>query len=389
MGAARGSDPVRAADAQRAASPQYYLLANVLKACEDKTFPGAIVAGMASPWGQAVSAGDPENTYFGSYREVFARDLYEAWTGLIADGDSPPPAPHAVPVRAPAAARRLDAPQQPGQRQAGARLVRGAARRSGLPDPDGRPLGLDRRLALRHHISAAADSWSGTVRPSARSAGRSRAATHPRPSRPRSPGLVAAAESPSQRRRRFGACAWAWPTTTSAPSRAGRSRRTGRCRADPYFIRLSKTGDPNAAISYNVGNGGPTLDQRTVIDAGFLELPARRAAGQRSGRGQPHSRSSTPPSRISTPSGDGFHRYNGDGYGDAASDGHPWAPSGRAPVLGPALSVERGEYLLLLFGGLSTCALLSADGDFASGIGLIPEQFWDCPSWRPPPSAPI
>src|SRR5213078_1534353 len=40
----------------------------------------------------------------------------------------------------------------------------------------------------------------------------------------------------------------------------------------PYFIRLSKTGDPNAAISYNLGNGGPTLDQRQVIDAGFLEL---------------------------------------------------------------------------------------------------------------------
>ncbi len=65
----------------------YYLNANVLKASEDKTFPGAIVAGLASPWGQAVSAGDPNNTYFGSYREVFARDLYEAWTGLMADGD--------------------------------------------------------------------------------------------------------------------------------------------------------------------------------------------------------------------------------------------------------------------------------------------------------------
>ena len=37
--------------------------------------------------GQAISAGDPANTYFGSYREVFARDLYEAWTGLVADGD--------------------------------------------------------------------------------------------------------------------------------------------------------------------------------------------------------------------------------------------------------------------------------------------------------------
>ena len=66
---------------------QYYASANVIKASEDKTFPGAIVAGLASPWGQAVSAGDPANTYFGSYREVFARDLYEAWTGLIADGD--------------------------------------------------------------------------------------------------------------------------------------------------------------------------------------------------------------------------------------------------------------------------------------------------------------
>ena len=65
----------------------YYLSANVIKASEDKTFPGAIVASLASPWGQAVSAGDPANTYFGSYREVFARDLYESWTGLVAAGD--------------------------------------------------------------------------------------------------------------------------------------------------------------------------------------------------------------------------------------------------------------------------------------------------------------
>ena len=59
----------------------------MLKASEDKTFPGAIVASLASPWGQAVSAGDPANTYFGSYREVFARDLYETFTGLVAAGD--------------------------------------------------------------------------------------------------------------------------------------------------------------------------------------------------------------------------------------------------------------------------------------------------------------
>jgi glucoamylase len=37
--------------------------------------------------GQAVSAGDPNNTYFGSYREVLARDLYETFTGLLLVGD--------------------------------------------------------------------------------------------------------------------------------------------------------------------------------------------------------------------------------------------------------------------------------------------------------------
>jgi glucoamylase len=69
---------------------RYYLSANVLKASEDKTYPGAVVASLASPWGQSVPAGVAANgqpSYFGSYREVFARDVYEAFTGLMADGD--------------------------------------------------------------------------------------------------------------------------------------------------------------------------------------------------------------------------------------------------------------------------------------------------------------
>ena len=76
----------QAADLQR----RYYLSANVIKASEDKTYPGAIVASLASPWGQAVAAGTSVNgkpVYFGSYREVFSRDLYEAFTGLLTDGD--------------------------------------------------------------------------------------------------------------------------------------------------------------------------------------------------------------------------------------------------------------------------------------------------------------
>ncbi|HEX4225184.1 MAG TPA: glycoside hydrolase family 15 protein, partial [Pseudonocardiaceae bacterium] len=73
-------------------SSAYYLSANVLKASEDKTYPGAVVASLASPWGQAVNAGTVvggKAVYFGSYREVFARDLYEIFTGLLTDGDLP------------------------------------------------------------------------------------------------------------------------------------------------------------------------------------------------------------------------------------------------------------------------------------------------------------
>ena len=103
----------------------YYRSANVLKASVDKTFPGALVASLASPWGQAVSAGDlvgGKPVYFGSYREVFARDLYEGVTGFLAVGDiKEAKAGHPVPVRAPAAARRPDAAQLAAQRQGRAR----------------------------------------------------------------------------------------------------------------------------------------------------------------------------------------------------------------------------------------------------------------------------
>ena len=69
----------------------YYLSANVLKASEDKTFAGATAASLASPWGQAVPAGQTASDglapYFGSYREVFPRDAYETFTGFLVDGD--------------------------------------------------------------------------------------------------------------------------------------------------------------------------------------------------------------------------------------------------------------------------------------------------------------
>src|SRR5207247_10529429 len=93
-----------------------------------------------------------------------------------------------------------------------------------------------------------------------------------------------------------------WTVTTTGPTK------------NPYFIRLSKTGDPNAAISYNVGNGGPTLDQRSVIDAGFLELVRLGL--------KPFDDTAVVNSlpvvdgtiKADTARGSGLHRYCGEGY---------------------------------------------------------------------------
>jgi len=160
-----------------------------------------------------------------------------------------------------------------------------------------------------------------------------------------------------------------WTVTTNGP-----------LASSPYFIRLSKSGDPNAAISYNVGNGGPTLDQRSVIDAGFLELtrlgilPASDATVTAS---LPIVDATI---ESNTSSGPGWHRYNGDGYGDRASDGQPWATSGQGTGhVWPVLAAERAEQSLQAGGAASAAALLDAMAQSGSGIGLLPEQTWELP----------
>src|SRR5262249_33208109 len=140
----------------------------------------------------------------------------------------------------------------------------------------------------------------------------------------------------------------------------------GSLSSSPYFIRLSKTGDPNAAISYNVGNGGPTPDHRPAIDPGLLEpvRPGLPAATDRDVVNSLHVVDNT--IMKNTPSGPGWHRYNGDGYGDGATDGHPWAPSGKGTGhLWPVLSEERGEYALAANTRSTALTLLSGMKLFA------------------------
>jgi glucoamylase len=378
----------------------YYLSANVLKASEDKTYPGAIVASLASPWGQSVPAGvlsGGEPSYFGSYREVFARDLYEAVTGLLADGDV---------ATARAATLFLFDRQQ---------LASGAMPRNSLlngeaaPDTGGTQLdeaaypillayltGLGGDKALwQDHIRAAADFLVANGPTFGVERWEEQSGYSPSTIAAEIAGLTAASaiaadHGDTARSNLYQATAddfqrqiKTWTVTTTGPD------------GPRYFIRLSKTGDPNAAISYGLGNGGPTLDQRAVLDGGFQELvrlgelPVTDLDVQSSlGVWDSHI-------AVTTPSGTGYYRYgdtaaNGsaDGYGDCYQPsqtsctvaGAPWPPTDTGTGhLWPVLSGERAESDVAEGNISGALSLLQAIINFSSGAGLVPEQAWEDP----------
>ena len=129
-----------------------------------------------------------------------------------------------------------------------------------------------------------------------------------------------------------------------------------------------------------MGNGGPTLDQRDVVDAGFLEYSR---LGLLAADDPDIVRSlAVVDAAIArdTPSGQGFYRYNGDGYGDRSSDGRPWPPSNQGNGhLWPVLAGERGQWEVARGDTAGAVARLRAMSGMASGVGLIPEQAWELP----------
>jgi glucoamylase len=399
-------DVVVPGQSEEAVAAAYRLSANVVKASEDKTFPGAIVAGLASPWGQAVSAGDAPGglpVYFGSYREVFSRDLYEAFTGLLTDGDL---------ATAQAATRFLFERQQlPSGELPRNSLVNGKS----APDTGGDQLdessypilmalqsGLDHDAALyRDHVRKAADfvvarGPSFGVERWEEQSGYSPSTIAAEIAGLVAAGVIAGENGDPARARIYRATAddfqrnvKAWTVTTTGPYGAGR-----------YFLRLSRTGDPNAAISYNLGNGSITVDQRTVLDNGFLELPRLGELPAADPDVLASLAIADPVIGHDTASGVGYYRYgtslpgSEDGYGDCwepdptncAPSGKPW-PTGNVGSghLWPPLSSERGEQELQTGSRGGAQTQLGSMLAFAGGVGLEPEQDWEDPNLPPSP----
>lgn len=378
------------------------LAANVLKSSEDKTFTGATVASLASPWGQAVSAGDRPGgalgVYFGSYREVFARDLYETFTGFLADGDL---------ATARASTRFLfQRQQQPDGRMPRNSLLNGRP----APDTGGDQLdetaypilmayqaGLAGDSALyRDHVRKAADFLVAHGPAFGLERWEEQSGYSPSTIAAEIAGLVAAGRIATVQHDPAAARTYLATADDFARSVKGWTVTTSGPYADRYFIRLSKTGDPNAAVSYNLGNGGPTVDQRAVVDAGFLELTRLGILRP----DDPDVAASLPVvDRViaeTTRAGQGFYRYgtdapgSEDGYGTDAQTGRPW-PTTNAGTghLWPVLSGERGEYATLTGDRARALDLLVSMGRASTGVGLVPEQTWEDPALpTSPPSVP-
>lgn len=371
----------------------YYVGAMALHAAEDKTFRGASLAGLATPWGDFTN-GDGLND---GYHRVWGRDLYQQATGLLAAGDS-------------AQAKRMAefmwnnqyvATSTPGD---GTTYPPGSFPRyspvSGIAGASPQQLGCCEQLdqdafaILLAWTTGLTDSTTyGKVKTTANHISSSGPDTTERWEEQygKSPssvaaeiaGLVAAADLARANGDTASASSWESTADSWRSSLAGWTFTTsGWWGAHSYYERLDQTSNPNdtECISFQEG----CFYARDVVDFGFLDLVrlAVRLPGDSnvSTSLSPTAAASDGNSAMQVTAANGdvyFHRYPHDNYGESNTDCSGWPANGsnRFGRLWPVLSGERGEYELA--NGRSATVYLQAMADSTNDGYFVPEQIWD------------
>ena len=353
--------------------------AMILKAHEDKLFPGAAAASLSIPWGDSKSAGDPLT---GGYHLIWPRDLYHIASALAIAGD---------PSLALRSLRYLqNTLQRPDGSLAQNTWPSGEAYWHGIQlDQTAFP------ILLAELVGAGAEFW-----PLVRGAADFLVAYGPYSPQERweenagySPSTLAAIIAglavAGNIARNVGepGCAALYLATADRYARHV-ERWTAVTRGPlsdrPYYIRVSDTPDPDDGHWIELKNGGGWHPKAEIVDGGFLELVR---LGVKAADNPVIINSLDVIDRHLLYEGKGgpaWYRYNHDGYGEYADGapydgrgvGHPW----------PLLAGERGEYEIALakldararparfFGPLRL--LRAMCGDEAGGW-LIAEQIWD------------
>jgi len=365
---------------------------SLLLAHEDKTYPGAIIASMSIPWGEAH--GDDDG--LGGYHLVWTRDLCNSAMGLLASGDL------GTPLRALVFLAASQLPDggfhqnfwingEPYWR--GIQLDEAAfpillawrlAELGALKDFDPYPMVLKAAAYLIQEGPATPqERWEENSGYSPSTLASNIAALVCAAQFARKRGDAGTAEYLESYADFLESHVEAWTVTTRGSLVPGISR---------HFIRIHPvdTGDPRPDEDPNRGvlrirnrpPGAPSdFPAKDIVDAGFLELVRYGVRKAGDPLIEDSLRVVDAVLKVETPFGPCWRRYNHDGFGQR-DGGEPYMGWGKGRAW-PLLTGERGHYEIAA--GRDARAHVRAMEGFASKGGMLPEQIWDeeeCPGGR-------
>lgn len=363
------------------ADDQYYLAAMVLKTAQDKS-NGAMVAGLGTPWGETNN-----DSNYGGYHLIWARDLFKFASALLAAGDKDSAnkaveflfnvqmqtetkdSPYSRPGRFPQNTQANGTPYWNGQQM----------------DEVAMPIILAwklNRVDLYSKIKLAAEFLAHNGPVTGQERWEEMGGYSPSTIAAEIAGLVCAA-SLADKANDPGAAAfyrakadewrnsvpvWTFTTAGILPNNVSNGK---------YYIRITQSGNPNDDVSLVFGNGVGSHGQRYIIDGGFLELV-------RMGVLSPSDWTilETMPEydavlKQTFAGGDAFFRYNYDGYGESNTGANYDGRTGRGR-LWPIFTAERGIYEISKSGqGTKGQPYAAALKTFSTPVGMIPEQIFN------------
>ena len=350
---------------------QFNMAAMVLKGLEDKTIRGAVIASPSTPWGGGQKPNEPPVS---GYHAVWARDLYHVATAFDAMGD----------------------------RVTANRLLNYLFRVQQKPDGsfpqnswvDGRPIGngvqmdqvalpLVLAYQLRRNDRA---SWLRHIKPAAdfivRNGPRTdqdrweeKSGYSPSSLAAQIAGLVCAAEIAKANRDDLSAKRYL-DTADNWAQNVEKWTVTKPDGSSGYYLRITANDNPNDGAKMEINSSSRVVDERKIVDAGFLELVRLGIKGPRDPLIVESLKLIDQLIKVKTPAGDAWYRYNHDAYGETPNGGKY---DGRNGVgrLWTLLTGERGEYEVAAGDLTSARQRLDTLAGFANDGLMIPEQVWD------------
>lgn len=361
----------------------YHSSYSLILAHEDKTYPGAFIASLSIPWGEAKGHED-----LGGYHLVWTRDMVNSAMGLLAAGNQRTPLRALIYL---AASQQPDGgfPQnfwingepywrgiQLDEVAFPVLLARRLHRESALKDFDPYPLVLRAASYLiRNGPATQQERWEEVGGYSPSTLASNIAALICAACFCRERGDDATATFLEDYADFLECHVEAWTVTTEGTLVPDLPR---------HFIRILPADVRNSYPDENPNRGIVTIANRPdgvqrefpardIVDAGFLELVRYGIRRPNDSLIEDSLRVIDAVLKVETPLGPCWRRYNHDGYGQR-DDGGPFERAGRGRPW-PLLTGERAHYELAA--GRDTGFFVETLERFASHTGLLPEQVWD------------